>query len=396
MFPLSDAPNPPRTPFVTYLLIAANVLVFLAFTVPLSVQAPSPTDPRVAEYVAALRESLPANVPLRDALASLTVYDLFVFEHGYKPGAPEWADLFAAMFLHGGFMHLFGNMLFLWIYGDNVEYRLGRMAYLAAYLLTGVAATLAFGLLAPSSLIPMVGASGAISGILGFYFLWFPRNVVRVLLLFFPFLVRVVEVPARIVLGLYLFVDNILPMLVAGGDGGSGVAHGAHIGGFVAGLAIAWLLARRAVQATPDEYRGEAPASARAPADAVSRAMEEGDMATAARAYFALPSRAAAGALEPHQTLALGRWLLEHRHGQAAASVFQRHIQAHPRGPGLAEAHVGAGVALLDMLDQPASAYQHFMAALHEATNTEVAAEARAGLARIGARQKLPARRFAG
>lgn len=395
MFPLSDAPNPPRTPVVTYALIALNVLVFLAFTVPLSVQAPSPGDPRLAAYVAALRESLPATVSIRDALASLTAYDLFVFEHGYKPGAPEVADLLAAMFLHGGAMHLFGNMLFLWIYGDNVEYRLGRAPYLAAYLLTGVAATLFFAVLSPRSMIPMVGASGAISGVLGFYFLWFPNNVVRVLLLLFPILVRVVEVPARMVLGIYLFVDNVLPLLLSTGTAGGGVAHGAHIGGFVAGVAAAWLLARREVQGTPAEYRTAAP-SADAPAAVVSQALRAGDMATAARAYFALPARQAQDALDPAQSLALGAWLGQHGHGEAALTVFQRHLQTHPHGPGTAEAHVGAGMVLLRLLDQPTLAYQHLVAALRQSPSADVAAQARAGLEVIASRQKLPARRFAG
>src|SRR5918993_1890047 len=116
MFPLSDAPNSTRTPIVTYLLIAVNVLVFLAFTLPLSGESPLRGDPRVAAYIEALRESLPTDVPLRDIVGSISAYDLFVFEHGYKPGAPETADLLAAMFLHGGFLHLLRNMLFPWIY----------------------------------------------------------------------------------------------------------------------------------------------------------------------------------------------------------------------------------------------------------------------------------------
>ena len=101
-------------------------------------------------------------------------------------------------------MHLFGNMLFLWIYGDNVEYRLGRLAFLLWYLATGVAATLFFAVFALDSTVPLVGASGAISGVLGFYFLWFPRNTVRLFVFLFPFFMNVVAVPARIVLGVYL------------------------------------------------------------------------------------------------------------------------------------------------------------------------------------------------
>ena len=95
-----------------------------------------------------MRNQLPPGVPLRAVLAEHSAYDLYVFEHGYKPAAPQLADLFYSLFLHGGFLHLFGNMLFLWIYGDNVEYRLGRLAYLLWYLATGVAATLFFALFA--------------------------------------------------------------------------------------------------------------------------------------------------------------------------------------------------------------------------------------------------------
>jgi membrane associated rhomboid family serine protease len=393
MFPLSDSPNSTRTPFVTYLLIAVNVLVFLAFTLPMSGQQASPADPRVSAYVSALRESLPPGVSLREVIGSISVYDLFVFEHGYKPGAASVSDLLAAMFLHGGFMHLFGNMLFLWIYGDNVEHRLGPVKYLFWYLMTGVAATLFFAVLAPGSLVPMVGASGAISGVLGFYFWWFPRNVVRVLVLLFPILVRVIEIPARIVLGIYLFIDNVLPMLVAGSGGGGGVAHGAHIGGFVAGLAAAWVLSWREVDGTPREYRAEA-REVSGPDSLIARALQAGDMATAARAYFAMPSHQAQGALTPEQSLALGAWLAENGHAQAAVTVYQRHVRQHPHGPGAAEAHVAAGAALLGHLNQPALAYQHFADALQEQPAPQVAAAARAGMAAIASMQKFPARRF--
>ncbi|WP_239489728.1 rhomboid family intramembrane serine protease [Luteitalea sp. TBR-22] len=393
MFPLSDRPNPAGTPIVTYALIALNVLIFVLYTFPLSGQAPSPGDPRLAAYVQVLRESVPAGVSMREILGSISEYDLFTFEHGYKPAAPQISDLLAAMFLHGGFMHLFGNMLFLWIYGDNVEHRLGHFWYLVAYLATGVAATLFFAVLAPGSMVPMVGASGAISGVLGFYFWWFPKNVVRLLLLFFPFLVRVVEVPARIVLGLYLVMDNLLPMLLAGGDGGGGVAHGAHIGGFVAGLGWAWLLDRRAVDGTPREYRTEVRGLA-VPGSAVSQALRAGDMPTAARAYFALPPREADAALAPAEAMALGTWLAESGHAQAAVTVFQRVVRREPTGETAAAAHVGAGMVLLRQLGQPAVAYQHFVDALEASPDPHTAAAARAGLQAVGAMQKFPARRF--
>ena len=261
--PLSDAPNPQRVPWMTYALIAANVAVFVLFNIPLGTTPASRADPRLAEYVAAIREALPPDVPLAEAIGQITAYDLFVFEHGFRPAAAEGIDLLTSMFLHGGFMHLFGNMLFLWIYGDNVEYRLGRLRYLLAYLATGVAATLFFTLLSPGSTLPLVGASGAISGVLGFYFLWFPLNVVRVLVFLFPILMRVFEIPARIVLGVYLVWDNIVPLLITAGQGGGGVAHGAHIGGFVAGLAGAWVIDRATTTARPPEYRVGARGDAR-------------------------------------------------------------------------------------------------------------------------------------
>jgi len=257
LLPLSDAPNPGGRPYVTYGLIAANILVYLLVSLPLGARPPDTRSPVFQAYVELVRDRLPAGVPLRAALATTSAYDLYVFEHGYKPAAPQVADLFYAQFLHGGFLHLFGNMLFLWIFGDNVEYRLGRVAYLLAYLATGVAATLFFALFAFGSAVPLVGASGAISGVLGFYFLWFPRNTVRLFVFLFPFFMNVVAVRARLVLGAYLLVDNLLPFLISTGGGG-GVAHGAHIGGFVAGLAGAWMIERRALLSGKAGYEPEA------------------------------------------------------------------------------------------------------------------------------------------
>ena len=122
-------------------------------------------------------------------------------------------DLFTSMFMHAGFMHLLGNMVFLWVYGDNVEHRLGRVGFLFSYLLTGIAATLAFAGVAGNSGTPLVGASGAISGVLGLYFLLFPGNRVRVLV-FLGWFITTIMLPARIVLGIYVVIDNILPLVV--------------------------------------------------------------------------------------------------------------------------------------------------------------------------------------
>lgn len=242
IIPLGDWPNPPGRPVTTYALLGANVVVYLLFTLPLGFARADPSDPLLPEYVRTVAEHAPPSVTARQILAGLSAYDLFVFRYGFRPDSPSLADLFFSLFLHANLLHLAGNMLFLWIYGDNVEYRLGRARFLAAYLLTGVAATLFHSLFAMRSALPLIGASGAISGVLGLYFLWFPHNRVR-LLLFFPFLTAV-TVPARILLGLYLVVDNLLPFLARGGDE-AGVAHGAHIGGFLAGLGLARLIDRR-------------------------------------------------------------------------------------------------------------------------------------------------------
>lgn len=235
--PIGDTPNPPRfRAWVTWLLIAANVAVFVLLTLPLSATGVDPSDPRLAEYVAAIREELPSRVPIEQVLARMSQWDLFVFEYGFRPGSPEPLDLFVSMFLHGGIAHLLGNMLFLWIYGDNVEHRVGRLGFLLLYVLTGIAATLGFSVLAGDTELPMVGASGAISGVLGLYFLMFPRNQVKVFVFLFPLLMNVWLIPARLVLGLYVLIDNLLPLIVGMQ---SGVAHGAHLGGFFAGLGVA-------------------------------------------------------------------------------------------------------------------------------------------------------------
>ncbi|MEL6189343.1 MAG: rhomboid family intramembrane serine protease, partial [Myxococcota bacterium] len=233
--PIGDRYNPEEfTPWVNYALIAANVAVFVLISWPLSSQGVDPRDPLALEYLRVLRDSLPpGTVPN----AVQNAYELFVFEWGFKPARPEAVDLLSSMFLHGDVMHLAGNMLFLWIYGDNAEFRLGRATYLLVYLGTGVVATLTFAMFAASSVVPLVGASGAISGVLGLYFIFFPRNEVKVFIFLFPFIMQTIWIRARWVLGFYVIVDNILPF-VSGAS--SNVAYGAHLGGFFAGLAVAW------------------------------------------------------------------------------------------------------------------------------------------------------------
>ncbi|HOO47567.1 MAG TPA: rhomboid family intramembrane serine protease, partial [Deltaproteobacteria bacterium] len=196
--PIGDSPNPRNfTPWINWILIAANIAVYIFITLPLSSAGVDINDPTLREYLHHVSRSLPSGISLRQVLAQTSAYDLFTFVHGYKPGAPELSDLFFSMFLHGGFLHLAGNMLFLWIYGDNVEYRLGRAGYLITYLATGICATLFFSALAGNSMTPLVGASGAISGVLGLYFLLFPRNSVKVFIMLFPIYFNAIYLPAR-------------------------------------------------------------------------------------------------------------------------------------------------------------------------------------------------------
>ncbi len=387
--PIGDEPNPRGVPWVTYGLIAANVAVYLLVTLPLNI----PVDlnhPALAEYVRVLMDALPQRVSPADLVQQISAYDLVVFDYGFRPVAPSALALLTSMFLHAGFMHLAGNMLFLWIYGDNVEHRLGSGAYLVAYLLTGVTATLFHTAFSLDSALPVVGASGAISGVLGFYFLWFPRNRVRVWVFFFPFIMNVIAMPARIVLGVYLVLQNIFPFLISQGTGG-GVAYGAHIGGFLGGLGWAWWSGHRAVVARPPEFRGPTPAPTprQTPRDVVARLVAEGHLAEAAPAYFRLGSEHTRRMLAPRDSIALGSWLVRHGHHHAALVVYQRHLRDYPVGPMAAEAHLGVGLVQLTELDQPAAAYQHLVEVLEHDPDPETETLARQGLDEIASRQKF-------
>lgn len=316
--PIGDSPNPRFTPWLTYALIAANVLVFLAL-LPLHSELPPPGDPLLREYLRALegaRPDLPA-----EALAGISRYDLVLFQYGFRPAAPELLDLLCSLFLHGGWLHLLGNMLYLWIFGDNVEHRLGRPLFVVVYLATGAAAALGDLALRPDSPIPAVGASGAISGLLGCYFLWFPRNTVRVLLVLFPLYVGTVDLPVRLVLGLYVLVDNLLPVLLVGAAGG--VSYGAHLGGFVGGLAVALL--DRSLR-----HRG-APEVERARLIDEGEALERaGELRRALSAYLAVLGAPASALDGARAHLGAARIYLAAREPAAA----YQHLEALRRDPG--------------------------------------------------------------
>jgi membrane associated rhomboid family serine protease len=184
----------------------------------------------------------------RQAAAALGAIPAVLLTDARLPPDLQWIPRFASpitsMFLHGGWMHLLGNMLFLWIYGDNVEDAMGHARYLVFYLLCGVAAIFAQALSAPESPYPIIGASGAISGVLGAYLLLFPRAKVLTLVLL-PFFFTTVELPARLLLLLWFAVQLISDL--AAPDGGASVAFRAHMGGFLTGMLLVPFLKRRGV-----------------------------------------------------------------------------------------------------------------------------------------------------
>ncbi len=155
---------------------------------------------------------------------------------------PAGATLITSMFLHGGLLHVAGNMLYLWIFGNNVEDSMGRIRFIVFYFLCGVIAAYGHAALNPRSAVPMIGASGAISGVLGAYLMLYPRARVQTLLIF-GFFVRTVEIPAMFVLGFWFFLQFISAVLSSGS--GPGVAWFAHIGGFLAGIALIGLFKKR-------------------------------------------------------------------------------------------------------------------------------------------------------
>lgn len=168
--------------------------------------------------------------------------------HLLESPSPVYLTIFSAMFMHGDLMHLGGNLLYLWIFGDNVEHRFGALKFLAFYLVTGIVATFAQVAMNPQGLIPNLGASGAISGVLGAYLVLFPRNRVNAIFFF-----RLVSVPAVFVLGMWGLMQFVSGAgeYSAGGEERGGVAYAAHIGGFVAGLAMG-LFARLTMKSEPD------------------------------------------------------------------------------------------------------------------------------------------------
>jgi membrane associated rhomboid family serine protease len=185
----------------------------------------------------------------RDLVGTATVeIDGRVHGVAQEPGpVPIHLTLLTAMFMHGGWGHLGGNLLYLWIFGDNVEHRFGSLKFLAFYLGSGIVATFAQIATDPASVIPNLGASGAISGVLGAYLVLFPRNKVNAVFFF-----RIVSLPAVFVLGMWGLMQFVSGAgSLAAESSGGGVAYAAHIGGFIAGLAMG-LVSRAGMKGEPD------------------------------------------------------------------------------------------------------------------------------------------------
>ena len=234
LFPIGDDNSDRRiTPVVTWTLIAINVLVFIY-------QMGHPEFTSGYSYV-------PAEITEgRDFAGSYPVAGGRV--QLYPGPTPIYLTLLFAMFMHGGFAHLGGNMLYLWIFGDNVEDRMGHARFLIFYLLTGLLASAAQIFFGPNSMIPNLGASGAIAGVLGAYIVLFPHQSVRVLMWG-----RIVEIPALIVIGLWGLLQFVggFGQVSAAGDRG-GVAYMAHVGGFIAGIVLVFLFRDSQSKRTPE------------------------------------------------------------------------------------------------------------------------------------------------
>jgi membrane associated rhomboid family serine protease len=216
-FPIRDDNPTIRKPYVTIGLIALNTAIFL-FTKSLGFRG----------------------------------FQDFIFTYGFTPDyffdldhqyiVPGWIYVtpFSSMFLHGGWLHLIGNMLFLWIFGNNVEDYFGPVKFLLFYLISGLAAIAVYSLFSMSSQVPLVGASGAIAGVMGAYIILHPRAEITCLIFFI--LIQFVTLPAKVVLGIWFGLQ--LFMVFTGNSSGSGVAWLAHIGGFMFGAIVLWLLIR--------------------------------------------------------------------------------------------------------------------------------------------------------
>jgi membrane associated rhomboid family serine protease len=225
MFLLRDDNPISITPFVTWFLIALNVLVFF-YQLSLG-----PRDFRLFPYKFG---AIPAVIVGEESLSRNIA------------AVPPYLSIFTSIFLHGGWMHLIGNMWFLWIFGNNIEEAMGSLRYLLFYLICGFLASITHILFNSGSILPSIGASGAIAGVLGAYLMLYPRAKVLTMI-FLLFFIRFLWIPAGFVLGFW-FIIQVLSGSLAGGQAGGGVAFWAHVGGFLAGVFLVGVFKMRDVR----------------------------------------------------------------------------------------------------------------------------------------------------
>jgi len=251
MIPIRDYQQSRTFPIVTVALIIINLLLF-------SYQLTKSSQETLTLNVSSWQVHNLSFADLKRPVSYVRISprEQFVFSYGFIPGEfltgtdlpptialPLWITLFSAMFIHGGLLHILGNMLYLWIFGDNVEDAMGHGRFLVFYLLCGLIATATQTAISPHSAIPQIGASGAIAGVLAAYFMLFPYSRVLTLVPIF-FFIRLIRIPAVILLGLW-FLFQLISGAGAIGASSGGVAIFAHIGGFIAGGLLVFIFRRR-------------------------------------------------------------------------------------------------------------------------------------------------------
>jgi len=375
--PIGDEPNEHHFPWMNYLLIAANVFVFVFL------QHGGKSEPVVEKYA-------------------------------YVPASPTLLTAFSSMFLHGDWMHLIGNMLFLWIFGDNVEARLGSIGYLFAYLAAGLVGALVHGLSDPTSAIPSLGASGAISGVQGLYVVAFPRN--RIKMLFVYYYVNVFFLPAVWVVGFWFVVNDLLPFFLGRGLLADNVAHGAHIGGFLSGLVLCFVLrpffrpllpvtvpaavgprtapprpANRAPWTMSDPYGGGRTSGRFAPPAAthdetdVLGLWRAGRREQAADVFSTMLRSGATPSLPETDFLRLSLWLEESRRFDDARLAFEQFLRTYASSRSAPLVHFGLGMIFARHLHDRSAARPHLDAAVRFSPDPAVRTAAARELERLGA-----------
>ncbi len=253
MIPLKDYRRSRTFPAVTVALIIINLLVF-------SYQLTRSPQETLTLNVSSWQTYHLNFADLKRPVSYIRISprNAFVFSYGFIPGEffsgkdlppriplPLWITLFSAMFIHGGLLHILGNMLYLWIFGDNVEDAMGHGRFLAFYLLCGLIATATQSALSVHSAVPQIGASGAIAGVLAAYFMLYPYSRILTLVPIF-FFIRLIPIPAALLLGLW-FLFQVVSGAGSVGTSGGGVAFFAHIGGFIAGGLLVFVFRQKTV-----------------------------------------------------------------------------------------------------------------------------------------------------